>query len=190
MAFSFDPKPVRQPQQSTVLSTTAEVTQAPITKGVQGTTGVTTQDLKDAGRAIINAATDVAGVACVTTEAMLPLNVSRNGAAPAAVTTIAVTAGKRFRITGLVASVRSTGVAALSARVVLRLNPSDAAAVTSPIVAIASLSAPAAVAEDGDTCVIPFPDGIEISGTMQAGLSLVCSGTGGVVYAALLGYEY
>jgi hypothetical protein len=38
--------------------------------------------------------------------------------------------------------------------------------------------------------VIPFPDGVEISGTMQVGLSQVCSAVTGTVYASLIGYEY
>lgn len=162
-----------------------------LTKATQGTTGFSTQDLKDAGRAIVNAATAIAGVVCVTSEAMLALNVSRDGAATASATSITVTAGKRFRITGLICGCRSSAAAVLSARVALRLNPSGAAVITSPIIAIASMSQQAAaLAEAGDTCVIMFADGIEISGTMQVGLSQLCSATTGVVYASLIGYEY
>lgn len=165
--------------------------QATLTKGTQGATGISTQDLKDAGRAIVNVATAIAGVTGVTTEALLSLNVSRDGATTAAVTTVAVTSGKRYRITGLIASARSTAATVFSARVALRMNPSGAATATSTVLAIASMTQQAAaLAEAGDTCVIAFPDGIEISGTMQIGLSQVCSGTGGVVYASLIGYEY
>jgi hypothetical protein len=160
-----------------------------LTKGTQGSTGFSTQDLKDAGRAIVNVATAIAGVTCVSTEALLALNVSRDGAATASVTTIAVTSGKRLRITGLVASARSTAATVLSARVALRMNPSGAVTASSPVIAIASLTQQAAaLAEAGDTCVVPLD--VEFSGTMQIGLSQVCSGTGGVIYASLLGYEY
>lgn len=175
----------------TLTSITNAVTITPptLTKGTQGATGFSTQDLKDAGRTIVNAATAIAGVACVTTEALLALNISRDGAATASATTHAVTSGKRWRITGLVASARSSAATVLSARVSLRMNPSGAATATSPIIAIASMTQQAAaLAEAGDTCVIPLD--LEISGTMQVGLSQVCSGTGGVVYASLLGYEY
>lgn len=162
-----------------------------LTKATQGSTGFSTQDLKDAGRVIVNAATAIAGVACVTTEALLALNISRDGAATASATTHAVTSGKRWRITGLIAGVRSSAATVLSGRVTLRMNPSGAATASSPIIAIASMTQQAAaLAEAGDTCVINFPDGIEVSGTMQIGLTQVCSGTGGVVYASLIGYEY
>lgn len=162
-----------------------------LTKATQAATGFSTQDLKDSGRVIVNAATAIAGVTAVTTEAMLALNVSRDGAATASVTTITVTSGKRFRVVAIIASVRSSAATVLSGRVSLRMNPSGAAIATSPVLAILSMTQQAAaLAEAGDTCVLPIPDGIEFSGTMQFGLSQVCSGTGGVVYASIIGFEY
>lgn len=162
-----------------------------LTKATQGATGYSVQDLKDAGRVIVNAATAIAGVTCVTAEALLALNISRDGAATASATSHTVTAGKRWRITGMIVSARSTGATVLSARVALRMNPAGAATATSPVIAIASMTQQAAaLAEAGDTCVLTFPDGIEISGTMQVGLSQVCSAITGVVYASLIGYEY
>ena len=162
-----------------------------LTKGTQGSVGFSTQDLKAAGRAIVNAATAIAGVTCVTAEALLALNISRDGAATASATSHAVTSGKRWRITGLIASVRSSSAAVLSGRVALRMNPSGAATATSPVIAIASMTQQAAaLTEAGDTCVLTFPDGIEVSGTMQVGLSQVCSAITGVVYASLIGHEY
>lgn len=162
-----------------------------LTKATQGSTGLSTQDLKDAGRVIVNAATAIAGVAAVATEALLALNVSRDGAATASVTTITVTSGKRFRVQAIVAGVRSSAATVLSGRVSLRMNPSGAVTASSPIIAILSMTQQAAaLAEAGDTCVVAVPDGIEFSGTMQFGLSQVCSGTGGVVYASIIGYEY
>ncbi len=162
-----------------------------LTKATQGATGYSTQDLKDAGRAIVNAATAIAGVTAVTTEALLSLNVSRDGAATGAITTITVTSGKRFRVQAIVASARSSSAAVLSARVSLRMNPSGAVTTTSPILAILSVTQQAAaLAEAGDTCVLSVPGGIEFSGTMQFGLSQVCSAVTGVVYASIVGYEY
>ena len=162
-----------------------------LTKATQGATGYSVQDLKDAGRVIVNAATAIAGVTCVTAEALLALNISRDGAATASATSHPVTAGKRWRITGMIVSARSTGATVLSARVALRMNPAGAATATSPVIAIASMTQQAAaLAEAGDTRVLTFPDGIEISGTMQVGLSQVCSAITGVVYASLIGYEY
>lgn len=162
-----------------------------LTKGTQAATGFSTQDLKDAGRVSACAATVIGGVTAVTSEALLSLVVVRDGVAAGGATTITVTSGKRFRVQGIVAGVRSSAATVLSGRVALRMNPSGAVTASSPILAILSMTQQAAaLAEAGDTCVMAVPDGIEFSGTMQFGLSQVCSGTGGVVYASIIGYEY
>jgi hypothetical protein len=71
------------------------------------------------------------------------------------------------------------------------MNPSGAAAANSPIIAILTMSQQAAaLAQAGDTCVLMFPEAIEISGTMQVGLSQVASATTGTVWASLIAYEY
>lgn len=146
---------------------------------------------KDTSRSIVNAATNIAGVTAVTTEALLSLNVSRDGAATASATTVAVTSGKKLRIIGITAGVISTAAAVISARVSLRMNPSGAVAANSPILAILSTTQQAAaLAEAGDTCVLNIPDGLEISGTQQIGLTQVCSAITGVVYASIIGFEY
>jgi hypothetical protein len=162
-----------------------------LTKGSQGATGLSTQDLKDAGRTLFSAATVIGGVTAVSTEALLSLVATRAGVAAGGATTQAVTAGKALRVTGIIASVRSSAATVLSGRVALRMNPSGAVTATSPIIAILSMTQQAAaLAEAGDTCVLPLPDGLEFSGTQQIGLTQVCSGTGGVVYASILGFEY
>jgi hypothetical protein len=177
--------------QATAANLNATVTPIALTKATQGATGFSTQDLKDAGRVIINVATAIGGVTAVTTEALLALNVSKDGAATSSITTIPVTSGKRLRVQAIVASVRSTSAAVLSGRVCLRMNPSGTVTASSPIIAMASMTQQAAaLAEGGDTCVIPIPDGIEFSGTMQFGLSQVCSAITGVVYASIICYEY
>jgi hypothetical protein len=173
------------------VSGTVTITPPTLTKGTQGATGISTQDLKDAGRTQFSAATVIGGVTCVTTEAMLSMVPVRAGVASGAATTIAVTSGKTLRLTAIVFSSRSSSAAVLSARCALRMNPNGAAIASSPILAIASTTQQAAaLAEAGDTCVIALPDGIEISGTQQVGLSQVCSATTGVVYASLIGFEY
>jgi hypothetical protein len=71
------------------------------------------------------------------------------------------------------------------------MNPSGAATATSPIIAILSMTQQAAaLAEAGDTQTVSIPDGFEISGTQQIGFTQVCSGTGGVVYLSVVGFEY
>ena len=161
-----------------------------LTKATQGTTGYSVQDLKDSGRAIVNAATAIAGVTAVTTEALVALNVSRDGATTASVTTIAVTSGKRYRVTQVIIGMISTAAAVLSGRFSLRMNPAGAVTATSPIIATTPISSGAALAQAGGQAIFDVPDGIEFSGTMQIGVSQVCSAATGTIWVSVLGYEY
>lgn len=169
---------------------TVNATPPTLTKATQGATGYSTQDLKDAGRAIVNVATAIAGVTAVTTEALLALNVSRDGAATSSVTTIAVTSGKRFRVTHVVVGFISTAAAVLSGRFSLRMNPSGSAAANSPIIATLPIPSGAALAQAGGSLCMTLPDGIEFSGTQQIGISQVCSAITGTIWASLIGFEY
>ena len=184
--------PVSGPVTDTQLRASAVTVNGPaLTKGTQGANGLTVQPLKDAGRSLISAATVIGGVTCVSTEALLSLVPTKAGVASGANTTLAVTPGKTLRVTGIAAGIRSTAATVLSGRVALRMNPSGAVTATSPIIAILSMTQQAAaLAEAGDTCVLPLPDGLEFSGTNQIGLTQVCSGVGGVVYASIVGFEY
>lgn len=161
-----------------------------ITKGTQPTTGYATQQLKDSGRAIVNASTAIAGVTCANAEAMVSLDVSRDGAATAPLTSISVTPGKRYRITGIMAGFISTAAAVLSGRVSLRMNPAGAAVVASPILVTVPLSSAPAVAQQGNQMFVPLAEAIEISGTQQVGLSQVFNVATGTMWASLVGYEY
>lgn len=175
----------------TTITNAVTITPPTLTKATQGATGLSVQDLKDAGRAIVNAATAIAGVTAVTTEALLALNVSRDGAATSSVTTIAVTSGKRYRVTGILVGLISTAAAVLAGRISLRMNPAGAAVATSPIMLTISLSQQAAaLAQAGDEMYVPIPDGMEFSGTQQIGLSQVCSAITGTIWASIIGYEY
>lgn len=188
-----DPTQVRaltSSDQITVANASLAVTPPTLTKATQGATGLSTQDLKDAGRAIVNAATAIAGVTAVTTEAVLSLNVSRDGVATSALTTIAVTSGKRFRVTHIVVGFISTAAAVLSGRFSLRMNPTGAVTATSPIIATLAIPSGAALAQAGGSLCMTLPDGIEFSGTMQFGLSQVCSVATGTIWASIIGFEY
>lgn len=162
-----------------------------LTKGAQSLLGFTTQDLKDSGRTLFSAATVIGGVAGVTVEAMLSMVPTRAGVVAAAATSIKATAGKTLRITSVLLSGRSTAAAVFSARAALRINPAGAVIATSPILGILAITQQAAaLAEAGDTCPLIIPDGLEISGNQEIGLSQVCNVTTGVLYATILGFEY
>lgn len=161
-----------------------------LTKGAQGTLGASTQDLKDAGRAIVNAATVIAGVACVAVEAMVALDVSRDFAVVGSATSFGPSGTKRLRITGINVGFISTAAAVLSGRVSLRVNPAGAAVVASPIHTTIALPSGAALAQAGGTLFVPIPDGLELTGAMQCGLSQIFSVATGTMWASIVAYEY
>lgn len=176
--------------QATAANLNATVTNLTLTKGTQGATGVSTQDLKDAGRVIFGAATVIAGVTAVTAEALLSMVPTRDGVAGAAISTFPVTSAKRLRIEGIMVGLISTSAAVLSGRFALRMNPSGAATATSPIIAIIPIPSGAALAQAGGSMFMPLPDGLEFSGTHQFGLTQVCSAATGTVWASVIGFEY
>jgi len=161
-------------------------------KATQTSRAVGVQSLLDAGRAILNAAAAIAGITTVTTEALMSLSVSRDGAATAGATTIAVTANKRLRVTGLLFSLSSNATAAIHrAQFCLRMNPSGAVTAASVIIlGPISLSTNNAVAQSSAWVFVPVPDGIEFSGTMQIGLTHVANATTGLVWGGIVGFEY
>lgn len=172
------------------LSPNSPVALATITKGTQGATGVTTQDLKDAGRVMWSAASAIAGVTAVTAEALVTMIVQRDGTAIATATSHTVTAGKRLRITSMNAGIISTGASVLSGRVSLRIGAAGAATATSPIVVTLAIPSGAALAQAGGAASMSFPDGIELSGAMQIGISQVCSAATGTIWVNFAGFEY
>ena len=172
------------------LSPNSPVTLPALTKGVQGTAGTSTQDLKDAGRVIWSIASAIAGVTAVTAEALVTMIPQRDGTAAATATSHTVTAAKRLRITSMTASLISTGASVLSGRISLRIGASGAATATSPIIATLAIPSGAALAQAGGSMSVSFPDGIELSGAMQLGITQVCSAATGTIWVSLTGFEF
>lgn len=172
------------------LGTVDIATAAATAKGTQGANGVPTQDLKDAGRVNWSAATAIAGVTAVTTEALVSMVAQRDGTAATAATSQAVTAAKRLRITSMSVGLISSAAAVISGRVSLRIGASAAATATSPIIHTLAIPSGAALAQAGGSMTISFPDGIEISGSQQIGVSQVCSVATGTLWVTLNGFEY
>lgn len=155
-------------------------------KGVQPVAAIPTQDLKDSGRTSITLYADrVAGVAA---EALMTLSINKAGT----VTTGAsytVTNGKIFRIQSLNAEILNTTTVAN--RVLVRVRVAPTVLVTSPIVAMAMAAASAALAASGATDPHSYPDGIEIQGGQQIGVSQLSTvTTAGIVSVTIVGYEY
>lgn len=161
-----------------------------LTKGTQGPTGFSVQDLKDAGRVLFSAVTPVAGTTCSAAEALMALDASKAAVALGGLSTIPVTAGKRLRITGWSAGHTSSAAAVISGRLFLRCNPSGAVVIGSPALDCIVLPSAPAVAQQGASEFHAFPEALEFSGTNQIGVSQVFSVATGLVWVSLYGYEY
>ena len=159
----------------------------PVSKGVQGTTAEPVQDLKDSGRVIkVFSATFTAA----TSEAMITLTPISDGTAGSTGTTFTVTSGKRFRIQTLLVTVINAGAAVQGVVTNLRIAASGSVTTASPLVATTGAGTSSAtanvVASNGEGAI---PDGLELSGTMQFGISQIGTATAGN-RVTLIGYEY
>jgi hypothetical protein len=186
--------------QATPANLTATVTPIALTKGTQGATGFTVQDLKDAGRNQTNYFM-AAQVQSTATETLQSLTGYKGGIAVAATTTPAVvTAGKTYRINRIVISYESIVTTVGVIQVNLRANLTGVALVTSPLVDSwlvgSTTAASVAVAGNTETIVITFPDGIEFSAGTGIGITVLGLSVLGVAAAvgyakiSIGGYEY
>jgi hypothetical protein len=155
-------------------------------KGVQGTVALMVQDFKDSGRV---GKVFTASFTAAATEALLSLTPVSDGTAGAAATTFGVTAGKRFRIQALFLTAFNTTAAIHGCQVNLRMSASGAVAVTSPIIGTLAVTTAAATIGLAASQAQSYPDGLELSGTMQFGISQVGTALAGQT-VVLVGYEY
>lgn len=161
-----------------------------LTKGTQGTVGHSTQDLKDAGRVMVTySATALAGV---TTETLINLTPLRDLVAGTAATSHAVTANKRLRLQSISMTLRSTSTVNVGAIVRFRLL-AGTVLVGSPVhnsLACMSSNLATAVIGNAQSEQVQFPDGFELSGTMQLGLTQLASASTAALDIHVTGYEY
>jgi hypothetical protein len=160
-----------------------------LTKGTQGATGFSTQDLKDAGRNMTNFYM-VIQIVSTATDALMALTGYKSGALVAATTTPAVvTAGKTYRITHAVLDYISIATTVGSVRFSLRANLSGVVAIGSPVVCtweVGDATNGAPVAGQRTTIPLDFPDGLEFAAGTGIGISMVGLNTVGA--AAIVGY--
>lgn len=178
------------PNVSVTNTPTVNDTPPAITKGTQGSTGFTTQDLKDAGRSyVVLVATGVAGV---TSETLFTFSQNKQGVNTEGVTSYTVTTGKTLRIQGLYCSNRDGATTVSWTRAVLRHNTGGATSATSPKVVGIEIGGAGALSGSVGTSALPFPDGIEIfgNGTQSIGVSHLDQATTNLVTCTLVGYEY
>lgn len=168
-----------------------------LTKGTQGATGYSTQDLKDAGR---NQTNYFHAVPIITTvaEVMQTLTGYKGGVAVAATATPAVvTAGKVYRINNIIITYWAA-TAIGGARVNLRANLTGVGVVGSPLVCSWQVGMPAVfTAGAAMTYTFPFPDGLEFAAGTGIAIGVIGEGAVpttativGYVMISIHGYEY
>lgn len=128
--------------------------------------------------------------AAAAADTLLSVIVNRAGVAAAAATTVAVTAGKTLRITGAAIYLRTTTAAVPWGLLTLRMNPSGAAVIGSPVIAQMGVSGTAAVIGNAGSVNHCMDEGLEFSGTQQIGLSFANNVATNVTAITLFGYEY
>ncbi len=166
-------------------------TSAPtLTKGTQAANGWSVQSLKDAGR-VLKTYTCTA-IATVTSEALITLTPYADLSAGGGATTFAVTSAKRLRIQTITTSVRCTSTVNVGGIIRLRLL-AGTVLVGSPIhasIGCQGSNLGTAVAGNAQSESLTFPDGLELSGTMQFGLTQLFSATTATIDVQVVAYEY
>jgi hypothetical protein len=168
------------------ISGTVTITPPTLTKAAQGATGLSVQDLKDAGRVIKVYSATFTGA---TTEALVTLVPITDGTAAAGATTHGVTSGKRLRLQSMSVSIKNAGAAGQGSVCNLRMTASGNVAANSPLVATCGAGTYLAIANVVGGNSVMMPDGLEMSGTMQFGVSQIGTATAGVT-VTVVGYEY
>lgn len=158
-----------------------------LTKATQGATGFSTQDLKDAGR-VLKTYT-VSGLAGATAEALVSLTPYADIVASGAATTFPVTSGKRLRLQSMIVTWRNNTAAAGGVTIRFRML-AGTVLVASPVHFSLNASTALATIGSGASAVLTFPDGFELSGTMQFGITQIAVGAVVGLDVHILGYEY
>lgn len=158
-----------------------------LTKGTQGSVGFAIQELKDSGRVPVTLM--CSATAGVTSEALLSLTPNHGTTVGSTGTTYTVTSGKTFRITAIAVTVRNTSAVASGAVVRVR-TLAGTVLVESPIIFSVGAAVNGAVSGQCGTGEVEIPDGFEISGTQQIGLTQLASATTCTLDVAVIGFEY
>jgi hypothetical protein len=181
--------------QATPANLQATVTQQAIIKGTQGTTGVSTQDLKDAGRNQVHYYM-VIPVLTSATDALQSLTGTKSGATVLATATPAVvTAGKTFRVTRMAATYIATATSGYGI-VRLRFNTAGVVTITSPVAATIGVGSGAPVTANATSSEeATLDEGWEFAAGTGVGISVqgfaAATATAvGYIFVSLTGYEY
>lgn len=184
---------------TTLTSITNAVTITPptLTKGTQGATGLSVQNLKDAGRSCLAMTAEF--TFAQTAETLLTMTFSADGAGTSTFSSRVVTNGKTMRFQSGLIEIESLGSGTAPQRAYLRLRRNNAGATTasSPLQSVWSCVNATAIVKSGNQVPIDFPDGLEIvgDGTKTFGFTLetpdfVTTTATGRAKLTMIGFEY
>lgn len=145
------------------------------------------KELKDGARVLFSAT--ASAVTGSTSEALITLTPYRDLVAGSTATTFAVTASKRLRLQTLTVTWRNNTAAAGAVTVRFRML-AGTVLVGSPVQCSVNATTASAAIGGGNTNSVTFPDGMELSGTMQFGLTQIALGAVVGFDVHVTGYEY
>lgn len=184
---------VTQPVNGTV---TANLGTLPaLTKGTQGATGFSIQELKDAGRTNVVYYVRASTVGATTVESALTFTKSIGTAATSSGYTVAITNGKTLRITHIGIATQGNAVATAQSTIFnLRVNTAGACTAASTPIVFSQRCATTAVAGAWDRLPVPIGDGYEITGTATlqfcASVNSTYTANAPTADMVIMGYEY
>lgn len=153
------------------------ITASTLSKGVQGTTGWSTQPLKDAGRTNIMWTIDNQAITAVA-ETLTTITESRDGSTTSTFTSKVITSGKKLRINSFFASIDAGGTTPAISRCSfkIRVNNSGTVTTASPLQSILKLPHLPGAAKNSVNNFVNYFDGIEFTGdgTKQIGITVLC----------------
>jgi hypothetical protein len=179
------------------VSGTVTITPPTLTKGTQGATGLSVQELKDGGRSCLamTAEFTFAQVA----ETLLTMTLSVDGAATSTFSSRVITNGKKFRLQSITIEVETLGTGTAPQRAYLRLRRNTAGATTasSALQAVWGCVNNTAIVKSAAFMDYEVPDGLEMNGdgTATFGFTLetpdwVTTTATGRAKITAIGFEY
>lgn len=166
-----------------------------ITKGTQGSTGFTVQNLKDAGRTTLRYYATAAAAGATTVETAVTLTQSSDTSATSTAVSFVIPSGKTFRIEAIVFAARGHNTATVQVTTFrIRINTAGAVTTTSTPIILAMRCPTPLTANALDRVSVPLPDGMEIvgDGTLQWGVTTNATFTtnGPTHDVTIIGYLY
>lgn len=166
-----------------------------LTKATQGSTGFSTQDLKDAGRVSLSFYANAVASGTTGTETLITLTQSSGTGATSSSTTYTITNNKRLRITDIVVGSRGNSTATAQITTFnLRINTGGACIVTSTPILMGVATATPATALAWDRAMLTIPDGYEIAGNGTVALCIsanaVFTTNAPTWFVNIIGFEY